>query len=350
VGCSGNDAHECEAKCTNCMACLGSNDPACSRCSCCASCLPLAAKCGLLVAAAFDDISYVHIGVLNHRKQGKPFIQGTLSLGLREEPDLSRAQPTEPPSWTATLYDRFQSIQDLEFTQRTRYPDGEQFLYDFNFNTTGTVQKEVRLFSQRLTLLHVSNVGTMKRIHLAFSSGPDVTHVLTSSKAAPKTLFDFDQVHVQSKGNVHIDMLGEKDIWCALFAGSDDASVLVTASSSMGPGARVVAAGSPMVSALLCIFTSLCGLLVSGSIYSLVKKHGERGTAIVGPTLASEGSMSDRLASLVRPAASNRSGAQGSERSQGRSLQGYVSSSTDFMDPSVEEQYLFRGGIGDDGM
>lgn len=252
-------------------------------------------------------------------------------------------QPTQPSSWIAALYDRFQNVQDLESTQRTRYPDGEQFLYHFNLNRSGELQKEVRIFSQRLTLLHVVNAGEVKEIQLSFSSGADITHVLASSVAAPKTLFDFDQVFSQLHGKAHIAMLGKSDIWCALFAGNDDASVVVTV-SSVGPPTAGAAAASPMVFILLCIFTLLCGLIVSGSIYSGLKKPAERNTAIVEP----ENSISERLASLVRPP-SHRTQST-TERSQGRSLQGYVSSSSDFMDPSVEEQYLFRGGFGDDGM
>merc|ERR1712130_993778 len=141
---------------------------------------------------------------------------------------------THPESWIATLYDRFQNIQDLEFTQRTRYPDGEQFVYDFDLNTSDTLRKEVRLFSRRLTLLHVFNVQDLQEVKLSFTGGPDLTHVLTSSAGAPKTLFDFDQVHSDPHGNVqkvHVDMVSKTGIWCALFAGDEDASVVVTAST-----------------------------------------------------------------------------------------------------------------------
>jgi len=339
----GTDAHECEDKCTNCMACLDSSDPACENCRCCDTCLPLAAKCGLL-STAFDDDRYVHVAVLNHRRlyNGRPSIQGTIDLGLREEPGF--VQPPVESNWIATLYDRFQDIQDLEFTQRTRYPDGEQFLYDFNFNSSGMLRKEVRLFSQRLTLLHVLNVGKMQDIQLTFSTGPEVAHVLSSSASAPKTVFDFDKVHVQSKGKVHIDMLGKSDIWCALFAGSEDASVVVTASAYSTSAAS---SASSTVFGLLCVFTLLCGVIVMCSIYSGLKKPAERAAAIIEPE-AHQGFISERLASFAGRSQSSSTGP--SERSQGRSLQGYVSSPADFMDPSVEEQYLFRGGIGDDGM
>merc|ERR1711871_1457105 len=128
VGCMGGDARECEDKCTGCMACLDSSDEACAHCRCCTTCLPFAAKCGLL-SSAFDDDRYLHVGVLNHRKvhSASATIHGVVNLGLREEP--ADVQPESPPSWTAALYDRFQDIRDLEYTQRTRYPDGEQFLY-----------------------------------------------------------------------------------------------------------------------------------------------------------------------------------------------------------------------------
>merc|ERR1712176_1081317 len=102
VGCMGDDCHECEEKCTPCMACLDSSDPACAHCGCCSTCLPLAAKCGLL-STAFDDASYVHVAVLNHRRLGnqRPVIQGHLDLGLREEPSF--VQPTVKSDWIATL-------------------------------------------------------------------------------------------------------------------------------------------------------------------------------------------------------------------------------------------------------
>merc|ERR1712139_437664 len=100
-----------------------------------------------------------------------------------------------------------------------------------------------------------------------------------------------------------------------------------------------------MVFSLLSGFSLLCCLIVCVSLYSGLKKSGERHPPIGEP----QSSISERLASLVRTTSSHRtSGA--SERSQGHSLHGYDASASGFMDPSVEEQYLFRGGFGDDGM
>lgn len=341
VGCMGGDAHECESKCSNCMACLDSNDPACRHCRCCTACLPLAAKCGLLSSTA-DDVNYLHIAVFNHHRfdPERSVIHGVVDLGLREEPSF--VEPTREFNWIGALYDRFQDIQDLEFTQRTRYPDGEQFLYDINFNRSDTIEQEVRLFSQRLTLLHLVNAGSAENVELSFTAGPDITHVLTASSVAPKTLFDFDQVQAlhPHTGKIHVDMLGKSTIWCALFAGDEDASVIITARSF---GHHEDA--SPMVFTFLSIFTVLCCLIVCGSVYNGLAKSAERNPGRREP----QSSISERLASLVRTTPSNRTPGT-SERSQGRSLQGYMSAASDFMDPSVEEQYLFRGGIGDDGM
>lgn len=330
----GANAHECEAKCTNCMACMDSDDPSCEKCGCCTECLPLAAKCGLL-SNAFDDVSYVHVAIFNHRRlyNERLFVQGVVNLGLREEPSF--VQPNVPSDWIAALYDSFQNVQDLEYTLRTRYPDGEQFLYDFDLNRSETLRQEVRLFSQRLTLLHLRNSAEDGTIRLAFSAGPNVTHVLTASVAAPRTLFDFDQVHLQENRGVRIMMLGRSDIWCALFAGADDASVVVTASLEPSSGRA-----SALVFGVLCVFTLFCVLIVMCSACSGAKRRREKAEE--------EGAaISERLAGLVRP--SHRTTAA-SERSQGVSLQGYMSTASDFIDPSVEEQYLFRGGIGDDGM
>ena len=78
---------------------------------------------------------------------------------------------------------------------------------------------QVRTFKDRMTLLHLVNIHHLQKMQLDFVSGSSITHglepkpstlsgsrasrffvpVLASSKASPKTLFDFDQAPVQAK-------------------------------------------------------------------------------------------------------------------------------------------------------
>lgn len=334
AGCMEEDARQCEHRCTSCIACMDSNDAACQKCRCCSSCFPLAAKCGTL-ASAFDEINYVYVAVHHHRRSANSVehVKVSVDISLREEPSF--VQPMLPSSWIGELYDRFQNVQDLEMTQRTRYPDEAQFLYNIDLSTSKEVKKRVSLFEDRLTLLHVGNPTSSIGIKIAFSAGPKIVHVLSSTAAAPKTLFDFDRVHMQQDYGVLIDAFGKPDLWCAIFA-KVDASLIVTIS----PVVPASATSPTMVIALVSFLILICGLLLCGSSYSAYKKKSEHGEETRSRPL------SERIAGFL----SNRGSSAPSDRNNIHSLQGYMSSSDNVMDPMVEEQYLFRGGFGDDGM
>ena len=126
-------------------------------------------------------------------------------------------------------------------SRNQEYPSGEQFMYtmDIRHSTVANLQAtalnrscplccfsvQVRTFKDRMTLLHLRNIHHLQNMQLNFVSGSSITHgrgpkpsarsashalsegmcvsllvsVLASSKASPKTLFDFDQAPVQAR-------------------------------------------------------------------------------------------------------------------------------------------------------
>merc|ERR1719188_1534466 len=110
------------------MACFDSNDRACKGCRCCIGCLPLAAKCSLMQRQPAEYTRFVFVGLYNHRRyyNDKTTVPAVVDISLTEDPKYHLEEL--PKSWIADLYNDFHDIDSLEITQRTVYPDGQQFI------------------------------------------------------------------------------------------------------------------------------------------------------------------------------------------------------------------------------
>jgi hypothetical protein len=383
VSCGGPEGEQCEKNCHRCMACFESNNEECGDCECCLGCLPLAAKCSKnprqdwwASRSRQEQISrrYVFVGVFNHRRYylDKSVIHATATIKLTVDPNFDREEL--PTSWIADLYNRFHDVRSLAITQQQIYPHGQQFVYEFPVNATGTMKMKVNVFRDRMTLLHLRNIGRVQNMVLDFKGGPNLTDVLTSSRAAPKTFFDFDRVHftvgnhrmstpMDSHGQAvgessmrlgghlseivdrsrHIEIFGsyEPAIWCAVF-GAADGVLEVEARAYAGDlsassGANSYAS-SPDAGHILLIFV-VCGVVALACTYYRAQKLAER--------QGDEGvPLSERFANLLNRHHTEHESTQSLTRIG--SLQGYIGS--DEIDQSVEDQYLHRGGIGDDGI
>jgi len=277
---------------------------------------------------------FVFVGVYNHRRyyNDRDVVHAVAHISLTADPNFEREEL--PSNWIADLYDPFHDIRSLEVTQQQIYPDGEQWIYELQLGGSEALRLEVRLYRDRMTLLHIQNAARADNMILEFVTGNNITHVLSSSRAAPKTFFDFDQVHTQVRRQVEIRSNGEPYIWCAIF-GATDGYVQVAARTYRD----VPAAPVPIGFALVCVFALLCGLVVLGVIYGGAQRLGEH--LGVDPNMP----LSERLSGLVRKQNPHESMAS---LTRSGSLSGYVGS--DVLDRSVEDQYLHRGGIGDDGI
>lgn len=343
VSCVGIEAQMCDDGCGACINCFDSNDRGCDGCQCCIGCVPLSAKCGAMhheSMRSMEDSRFVFVGVFNHRRyfNDKERVNAISDVKLTADPEYDREEL--PTSWLAELYDPFHDIGSLEITQRDTYPDGEQYIYDLSVSSSHTRELEVRVFRDRMTLIHIDNAARADFLSLALSSfggasvGLNITHVLTSSRAAPKTLFDFDRAPVQVGGGFEIRGEGQPSLWCALF-GARDGFVRVSARTSYGAttygNSHIAAdaeAGSPFGGvAMLCTGGLLCcsllaliGATRSGSLSNLLRNLGE-GHMSVETSVPAD--FRQRLSGLVMPCNG---------------------------ETNVEDQYLHRGGIGDDGM
>merc|ERR1719282_429400 len=138
---------------------------------------------------------------------------------------------------------------------------------------------EVRIFHGRMTLLHISAVAGASTMVLVFRAGPNITHVLSSSQAAPKTLFDFDQVHTNVQQQVFIRVRGGSSLWCAIFGAADGYSTIAAYTRNdvpsaggwwLGLGSGRDAAGSGNVFVYVLWF--LCGLPLCWISYCCAQK------------------------------------------------------------------------------
>jgi len=335
ASCMGNDAVKCEAGCGRCMACFDSNDRECSGCRCCKDCLPLAAKCSVMLEQPAEYNRFVFVGIYNHPryKHDRAVVGATATISLTADPAFEREQL--PSSWVADLWDPFHDIRSLEMTQREVYPEGEQYIYDVEVREAKALRLEVRLYHDRMTLLHIQNRAHARIMELQFLSGPNVTFVLSSTRKAPKTFFDFDKVHTQMRRRVTLLAGGKESLWCAIFGAADGFLTI-----NVKTFAEAEAAPLPPVGfALVCVFALLLGIMVLGVIYGGAQSIGDR----FG--VDTSASITERFASLVRPSNPHESTAS---LTRSGSLSGYIGS--DVIDRSVEDQYLHRGGIGDDGI
>jgi len=303
LSCSGPEAQQCEVSCGSCMDCMTSNDGRCGLCNCCTNCLALAAKC---MQDGRTETRYLFVGILHHRRHGARPISGSADLMLVED----QAVPDAARSWTADLYNPFQDLRNVEITHTQEYPGGKQFMYSMEIRQEAVAHMQVRVFRDRMTLIHLENVHGLEEMEMSFLQEPEISHILTSSKAAPKTLFDFDAVLTQVDGKVHIRAQQQQDVWCAIFGRRDGyAQVTVKAAGAPAPD-RLPAIGVLLLLVMCC---AACG----GKAWPW--SVGKAGPVHEGTTVP-----------LTDPA------------------QGY--SGSDVIDRTVEDQYLHRGGLGDEGL
>eukprot|EP00928_Gymnodinium_smaydae_P018427 TRINITY_DN17011_c1_g4_i1.p1 TRINITY_DN17011_c1_g4~~TRINITY_DN17011_c1_g4_i1.p1 ORF type:complete len:834 (-),score=105.22 TRINITY_DN17011_c1_g4_i1:72-2549(-) len=366
--CRGTRAQECAANCGGCLACLDSNDLRCGNCGCCTSCLPLGAKCGLTDLADHEYEPYAFVGVFNHRhfynERASAHVDVNITLVSRQEGGGTFPEENAPDHWIANLYDPFHDLRSLSMTQHDKYPDGERFLYDLVVQEGKTTHTSVRVFRDRLTLLHVLGVPAGRHVEMDFGD-TSLTHVLTSSVAAPKTFFDFDNMLVPSnKEKLRIG--GGRKLWIALFAGRD-ASVQVNAHVGLSGRGVVIAppqgalphggnsdgasvpvepdeqlgadATSSSGPSALGVLATLCCLMVFCTTYGNSSKFRERLR-----TDDPNAPLSERITGLLTGSRPHESTAS---LTRAQSLSGFAG---DDMDPSVEAEYLNRGGFGDDGI
>lgn len=339
--CASEPATSCESKCGSCLTCLDSNDAMCQGCDCCIRCLPLAAKCSIKHDMPAEYKRFVFVGVYNHRHfySDSDVVHAAADISLMADPSFNREDL--PSSWIADLYDPFHDIRSLEVTQHQVYPTGQQFIYNLQITEQERKLKlQVRVYRDRMTLLHITNPPDTANMALSFNPQMEITHILSSSKAAPKTFFDFDQMHAKevTTGSAEVvsfqvPVLGKTTMWVAVFGASD---MLV----ELDARSVAVATQAPAIGfALVCVFGLLCALLVLGVIYGGAQKLGD--FFGMDPSIP----LMERLGCLV----SNRSPHESTASlTRAGSLSGYVGS--DVIDRSVEDQYLHRGGAGDDGI
>lgn len=366
LDCSGANATACVAGCDRCMQCIDSNDAGCSACECCSVCLPVGAKCDLFPVPQEDDARAIYVGILNHRRfyNERPNVRVKAFVKLTEDPKFE--QQLTPKSWVADLYDTFTDIQSLEVTQSQNYPADEQFLYEIDMGPdVHMTSKEVRIYDDRMTLLHVRNLGKDDKIEIQFMSGPNITHILSSSAPAPKTLFDFDKLNYQVGGddedfqkddnddetasNIHIITKGQDWIWCALFGGTDG-SVDITVRTFSGTINPLSNPGPESLGSFAWVFG--LALLCIGLLWvARAACKGARRAKMTWRNMDPNQPISERLAILARSGSTVESESGFGIRDRaGISLQGYNENS-DEVDCNVEEQHLHRGGIvGDDGI
>eukprot|EP00441_Pelagodinium_beii_P043868 CAMPEP_0197641408 /NCGR_PEP_ID=MMETSP1338-20131121/15391_1 /TAXON_ID=43686 ORGANISM="Pelagodinium beii, Strain RCC1491" /NCGR_SAMPLE_ID=MMETSP1338 /ASSEMBLY_ACC=CAM_ASM_000754 /LENGTH=804 /DNA_ID=CAMNT_0043214389 /DNA_START=8 /DNA_END=2422 /DNA_ORIENTATION=+ len=334
VSCAGPEAQRCEVNCGSCMACFDSNDRRCALCTCCAGCLPLSAKC---IGQSASESRYVFVGVYHHRRyssQSRGVIVAKADVGLTADENFVRQDDVElaQKSWIAALYDTFNDMKNVEIANSEDYPSGQQFMYDLALSHLEKLHLQVRVYRDRMTLLHLKNVRDFENMELEFLAGPDISHVLISSKAAPKTLFDFDKTIPKGEDNiVVIQGSGQPSMWCAIF-GSDDGWAQISAKTSGGGGPDSM----NFSFALVLVFGVICGLLILAAISGGLQKLSD---AMSQPRMP----LTERLANLVR-----RPNESTASLTRVGSLQGY--SGSDVIDRNVEDQYLHRGGLGDEGL
>jgi len=268
TSCSGPEVDTCEEKCASCMTCF--SDRECDRCGCCLGCLPLAAKCGAVAKKAAQQNQFVFVGVFNHKRPGEEEgrMEGFADIKLVEDLDFDAQE--FPSSWLAALYNPFHDIRSLEFTQTEDYPDGDRYIYSLTLaEQQKELNMEVQLYRDRVTLLHVNmSSSDPTSMRLEFKNGLKISHVLSTRQRAPRSFFDFDQVHVLDEQQVQINAEGRHDaIWCAIF-GAEDGTVEVLAQAlDDGPFETVTRVGrtwTPFTTVVALLL--VCVALASGRI------------------------------------------------------------------------------------
>lgn len=286
-----------------------------------------------------DEVRWLYVGIYNHRHYFNSRDEISASAEIVLEEDAEWARQHVPDNWIADMYDPFHDIMRLGLTRREDYPEGEKFMYDVKITDDEDVRLEVRIFRDRLTLLHIENPSLAQALSLTFVSGPSISHVLTSTRASPKTFFDFDHLGqaVPVSNNFQIIAGGQRRIWCAIF-GAQDGFVQLDVSTRRPPEPSL-----PVSFAMVCVIVLLAGagllVVAHGGAQKLVETVGGRSAGFSSLSAAAQ-----RVTSWVKPRSNHESVASLTRGS----LNGYMGS--DVIDRSVEDQYLHRGGIGDDGI
>lgn len=358
--CNGDEAHYCEANCGPCLSCLDSNDPACSGCKPCMSCLPLAAKCTTVQFQPTANERYLYVAVYNHRRyyNDKDSASATVELSLVPDPhwnDPDMPLFDIPETWLGELYDSFQTLPMLASGNQQDYPEKERHLYEVSVGPQTDRRMEVRVWRDRVTLLHFTELQNVnaKTFKVSFLPGLDVGHVMVSSQAAPKTLFDFDQLPDVVNRTVVLDVEGVPSMWVAIFGAADGFLQMEVGGEQVAQQISPLphpatdsqrdsetARSSFSVGGVVWVVIAL--LLVVGCIYcgALEKFQELTGIKINIPVVQS-------IIDARRSQYPRYESTTGLTRALS-SLSGYTGS--DVIDRSVEDQYLHRGGIGDDGI
>jgi len=336
LSCAGREAMYCKSDCGGCMACLDSNDRKCGteqkqKCKCCLDCLPMASKCGRL--DELQETHYIFVGVFNHRRYNNDMktVHALADVVLKLDPKFEETDI--PSSWLAELYDPFHDLTHFKSRDSQIYPEGDQYIYELDPVRGKEVREQVRVYHDRMTLLHIPNEHLHDRLMMSFV-GTNITHVLVSTRAAPKTFFDFNAAPpVQPGRKVQITAGGEPALWCAIFGGSDGWAE-VRAAKYEDPNAG---APSFLMSFLLFVVILLCvaaACLTGGgdSLKDLVDDESVPLSHKLWCFVTRQSIRHESQAELMRE----------------QSMSNFVSS--DVVDQSVEDQFLMRGGMGDDGI
>jgi hypothetical protein len=182
--------------------------------------MPFAAKCSQ-GGAMQEEARYVYLGVFHHSRYNgdETEVQAEVGIRLMEDPDYPRHEEV-PTSFLADLYNPFTDVRDLLVLDQQLYPQNHQFIFWLNVSAWARAERVVEVYKDRATLVHMRNDARLSRIvvRLEFES-PVInnTPVLSSSRAAPKTLFDFDKVHFGRDKHIIIETDGQPSIWLAIF-------------------------------------------------------------------------------------------------------------------------------------
>jgi len=318
------------------MACLDSNDRECGtsqrqNCRCCLDCLPMASKCGTLDPGSHkEQTHYIFVGIYNHRRYFNDVqtVQALSDVVLKLDPQY--AQRELPSSWLADLYDPFHDLSHFKRDENQVYPEGDQYIYELDPVRGKEVKEQVRVYRDRMTLLHIPNEEFADHLMLSFV-GSNITHVLTSTRASPKTLFDFNgQPDIQPGRKVEFVTGRQPALWCAIFGGADGWAEVRAAKMEEPAGSFPIFATVVVAVLVLIIGASCCS---KEDLLEAFRAEGEV-------------PFQERLWCFVtRQSVRHESQA---ELMREQSMSGFVSS--DVVDQTVEDQFLRRGGMGDDGI
>jgi hypothetical protein len=227
-----------------------------------------------------------------------------------------------PHNFIADLYNCFQNMEDLDIEDQALYPKEHKYVFMMDLNSTVLARREVEVYRDRLTLIHIKNDAQVRDMELDFFHGPEIKYVLSTIKAAPRTLFDFNKLerapHMGTTGPIQINANGEVSIWCAIF-GAEHGFVQVTARAYGIPTGGEGSAAQHVI--VICLLLLLCGLGLACVLQSRSQKaKGRRRPPVVDPAACGDMTCGENGACL------------GDSQN------------------AAEDRFLTRAGIGDDGI